>query len=282
MDLLSFMHEADPYGHLRLNGHDLKLQALARMMGSPLKEVRRHLEELEAAGVFSRTETGTIYSRRMVRDEALREMRAAGGHLSLQNPAVPRPKDTEKDPSKDTFRLSMAESIGCSPSSSFSSSSLSSSSPSSSEKQTDASPSALELEFEEFWKCYPARNGKRLGKQEALRKWKTFNAEDCGQILLAVRNYASSKLVLDGIGIKDPHRWLRNGKGDEPWRDWLEPEQANQHTAGQICTKRVRFNGSQLLHECRQPASPHSRPNEPRCPEHLSLTAREGSHVENR
>lgn len=72
IDMLSFMHEAEPYGHLRINGRDVAREALARMIGSPLKGLNHHLDELEAAGVFSRTETGTIFSRRMVRDEELR------------------------------------------------------------------------------------------------------------------------------------------------------------------------------------------------------------------
>src|SRR5215813_4234440 len=71
IDMLSYMHEAEPYGHLRLNGRDLGPEALARMVGSPLKKVRQYLDELEAAGVYSRTDTGTIFSRRMVRDEEI-------------------------------------------------------------------------------------------------------------------------------------------------------------------------------------------------------------------
>lgn len=120
IDLLCFMHEAEPYGHLRINGHDLAIEALARMMGAPLKEVQRYLNELETAGVFSRTETGTIFSRRMVRDQELRIKRGEGGHLSRLNPSVPRKKDERKDTFKDTFSPSIGGSIGGSPSSSSS------------------------------------------------------------------------------------------------------------------------------------------------------------------
>ncbi len=34
IDILAFMHEAEPYGHLRINGQDLGPAALARMVGS--------------------------------------------------------------------------------------------------------------------------------------------------------------------------------------------------------------------------------------------------------
>ena len=90
--MLAFMHEAEPYGHLRLNGKDIGPPALARMVGSALKETEHLLNELEDAGVFSRTEQGTIFSRRMVRDQILREKRGQYGHLSARNPSVPRKK----------------------------------------------------------------------------------------------------------------------------------------------------------------------------------------------
>ena len=102
------------------------------------------------------------------------------------------------------------------------------------ELELDAPP-AVDDEFEDFWKNYPMRNGKRLGQPEAVRKWKRLKDEDHKLVLIAVKNYASSKQVRDGIGIKDPHRWLSNGKGDEPWRDWIEPEQPgafNGHAIG--------------------------------------------------
>lgn len=88
----------------------------------------------------------------------------------------------------------------------------------------DLSPT-VDHEFEEFWNLYPKRSGKRLGKPEASKKWKALNAQDHQQVLVAVQHYANSELVLKNIGIKDPHRWLRSGKDDEPWRDWIEPEQ---------------------------------------------------------
>jgi hypothetical protein len=122
IDMLSFMHESEPYGHLRLNGRDISPEILSRMIGSSLKDLQRYLGELEAAGVFSRTESGTIFSRRMVKDEEIRIKRAEGGCRSLENPAVPRKKDGAKDILKDTLPHSMGASIGGAPSSSSSSS----------------------------------------------------------------------------------------------------------------------------------------------------------------
>lgn len=139
------------------------------------------------------------------------------------------------------------------------------------QEQEQDTPSAVDHEFEEFWKSFPMRNGKRLGRPEAVQKWNCLKPEDRKQVMIAVRHYANSKLVLEGIGIKDPHRWLKNGKGSEPWREWLEPEQptmTNGHALPQTCAKRVQQG--QFLKPCGAPADPQSRPGEPRCSDHLA------------
>jgi hypothetical protein len=125
------MHQGAPYGHLALpstvkDGSEDILRpilpvVLARMVGCTLEEVEQLLSELENAGVFSRTNEGTIFSRRMVQDEKVREARARGGKESLNNPNVPRPKSTKQT----VGRVSFDPSLGGSPSSSSSSSSSS-------------------------------------------------------------------------------------------------------------------------------------------------------------
>jgi hypothetical protein len=67
-DILSLMHEAQPYGELRISGDVPSTRDIARVLGGTEAEVRRLLAELEAANVFSRGDDGAIYSRRMKRD----------------------------------------------------------------------------------------------------------------------------------------------------------------------------------------------------------------------
>lgn len=141
------------------------------------------------------------------------------------------------------------------------------------QEQEQDIPPAVDQTFGEFWVQYPMRNGKRLGKADALKKWTLLTSQDRKLALTAVRNYATSKTVSDGIGIKDPHRWLRTGKNDEPWREWIEPEQPSSTDGRMIsrtCTKRVQSPGERFLHPCGQPASSSSRSNEPRCTNHLA------------
>jgi hypothetical protein len=107
------MHEGEPYGFLTTRNKDtykdIPKDGLARILGISYKDVEVYLEELESAGVCSRNDAGLLYSRRMVRDDKLRALRAAGGVKSLRNPNVARPKrsrkkDTLKDIYKDTYK----------------------------------------------------------------------------------------------------------------------------------------------------------------------------------
>jgi hypothetical protein len=133
VDMLCYMHQGDPYGYLTLptpkDGgkdtpkdvlHPILPPVLARMVGAPEQEIETLLAELEAVGVFSRTPEGIIISRRMVRDENVRQTRAAGGSESQNNPNVPKRKDGQKG----ILPKSSKTSFGVSPSSSSSSSSL--------------------------------------------------------------------------------------------------------------------------------------------------------------
>lgn len=66
--MMAVMHEAEPYGHLLLNGHPMGFPQLAKLVGSNPKTVSAALSELVLNGVCSRSDSGVIYSRRMVRD----------------------------------------------------------------------------------------------------------------------------------------------------------------------------------------------------------------------
>lgn len=80
IELLSIMHECDPYGYLMIKGRQPTMKQLASIIGmTNEKEVSTLLAELEEAGVFSRNEDGVIFSRRMQRDNQAREVGKANG-----------------------------------------------------------------------------------------------------------------------------------------------------------------------------------------------------------
>lgn len=79
IEMMAIMHEGEPYGHLTAQGRPISDDMLARLVGESPTAVRRAVKDLDANGVFSRTNDGIIFSRRMVRDEEIRNVRAVGG-----------------------------------------------------------------------------------------------------------------------------------------------------------------------------------------------------------
>ncbi len=80
IDMICFMHEGNPYGHLKVGDKVILADNLCRMVGESLEVVEGWLHELHVAGVFD-VDNGVICSRRMIRDEELRQKRAEGGKL---------------------------------------------------------------------------------------------------------------------------------------------------------------------------------------------------------
>jgi hypothetical protein len=73
MDVLAMAHGGVPAGHLTVNGKPASTKQIAAISRCTEREVDRLLAELEEAGVFSRTDAGVIFNRRMVRDAKLSE-----------------------------------------------------------------------------------------------------------------------------------------------------------------------------------------------------------------
>lgn len=88
VDLLCIAHECEPYGHLTVNGKPMTAAQIARHTGLTEREAVKLLAELAEAGVSSTTDEGVIYSRRMVRDEDLRNRRAEGGKAGSEYGAM--------------------------------------------------------------------------------------------------------------------------------------------------------------------------------------------------
>ena len=70
MELLCIMHEGTPIGHLAMHGKPMTHRQIALFVGGTEREVRKYEAELEKYGVFSRTEAGVIFCRRMAREAA--------------------------------------------------------------------------------------------------------------------------------------------------------------------------------------------------------------------
>ena len=79
VEIMCIAHESDEYGKLKQNGRSFSHKTIAKLVGLSPQTCLKLLKELEENRVFSRDDDGTIYSRRMVRDEEIRNIRAESG-----------------------------------------------------------------------------------------------------------------------------------------------------------------------------------------------------------
>ena len=98
IEMLCVMHEAE--GYLSVNGNPLGAKLLASLVGVSHRECEKLLCELTEFAVFSVTEEGVIYSRRIVRDLAKaaidRDNGKGGGNPKLLGGVNPQPKGGDK------------------------------------------------------------------------------------------------------------------------------------------------------------------------------------------
>lgn len=82
IDMLCLMSDSTRRGYLQhTTGKPVTAEQIARMTGCSTDEVSPLLAELQNSGVYSVTNAGVIFSRRLVRDEKLRDLRRKCGQL---------------------------------------------------------------------------------------------------------------------------------------------------------------------------------------------------------
>lgn len=89
--MMILMHDSDRYGYLAKNGVPIPPATIAQRCGTSLEQYTTLLAELDTHGVPSRTDDGTIFSRRMVRDAKAREEARTYGKLG-GNPRITPPR----------------------------------------------------------------------------------------------------------------------------------------------------------------------------------------------
>jgi hypothetical protein len=73
IDLIAIMAKSESHGYLLIGGKPATSEQLARISGVSTERVEELLGQLESAGVFSKDNNGSIYSRKMVREEGGRK-----------------------------------------------------------------------------------------------------------------------------------------------------------------------------------------------------------------
>jgi hypothetical protein len=85
IDMLCIAHECEPYGHLTVNGRPMTCAQIAGQVGLTAAQCKTLIDELVENGVARRTDDGTLYNKRMVEDEDLRNRRAEGGKAGSEH-----------------------------------------------------------------------------------------------------------------------------------------------------------------------------------------------------
>jgi len=252
IDMMCIAHECEPYGHLTVNGRPMTAAQIGRHTGLTERECAKLLGELDAAGVFSRTDEGVIYSRRMVADEDLRARRAEGGKAGSEH-GIKGAEHGVKGGRPREGRGVKKPPLKPPPSSSSSSSSSASA-----EKDPPAS------------RAPPAAAGPRASRKppadlvlsDEMRAWAVENAPlvDVDAELAAMRDYTFATARSDWPATL--RNWLRkaqkdaqrrhqsrvNGRDEPEWR--REQRERNEAFLGPYAAKRRR-------HETIDMESPH-------------------------
>lgn len=194
IEMLGLMHEAIPYGHFLVSGQSPTDTQLAVLVGAPPEQIPALIGELEAAGVFSRTREGVIYSRKMTRASKkaaiARKNGKNGGNPSLCNKKGNPPSDNRQDKGEDKPQKPEARSQNI---------------------DTNVSSSAS-ADFERFWAVYP----KKVEKKSAQSKFSAAikRGVDPESIIAGAEAYSHSETVSRGF-VKHPTTWLNAGCWDD-------------------------------------------------------------------
>ena len=218
IELICVMHDCEPYGVLAVNGKAMSCAQVARLVGEQERVVARLLAELEDAGVCSRDEQGRLFSRRMIKDEGVRETRAAGGNAGAEHGykggmhgkkgGRPRKPKGGFDVDKKTPLKTPLEVSEKPPPSSSSSSSLNTPIP------PDTGGSTADA-FEQFWQAYPKKVGKDAA-QKAFARRKPDKPTIEAMLAAVSAQAASEQWRRDGGQfVPNPATWLNQGR----WKD---------------------------------------------------------------
>ena len=191
MDMLGLMHDAEPYGHLLINGKRPSNKQLAAVLGDNPRDMEKWLTELNEAGVYSVTDEGTIFSRKMVRDGIKQQQDKANGALG-GNPDLKPPDNGGVNPPDKAQR------------------------PETRSQNISDDPIFL-VEFDLWYSSFPIKKG----RGQALKAYKAARKKtDAPTLLSAAKRYAAARAGEDPKFTAHPATWL-NG---ERWLDEDAPK----------------------------------------------------------
>lgn len=193
IEMLCVMSEAEPRGYLLRRGRPVGMKELSVFAGTTVEIVERLVKELDQAGVFSRTPEGTIFSRRMVRDEEnaarSRANGAKGGNPALKASVDEKQRLTEIQVNpKDLFEVAGDDKTQKPEARVQKEGNLTVPCPKRVRTRRQYTP-----DFEAFWEGYPTDSN--MSKAEAFAEWERLTEDerrDATVSLPAFRGYCTS------------------------------------------------------------------------------------------
>lgn len=212
IDMVCLMFESTQRGVLLVNNMPATEKHVSRMTGVSPANTKTLLAELKMNGVCSiRENDGAIYSRRMVRDEALSSVRREAGKLG-------------GNPNLLNHEVGVLVNQSCNQKATPSSSSSASSS--SSEVRTPLPPAGGgevdPLGFSEFWQAWP-QHFRKGGRSKCVKHWRENGLSTAAsEIVHSLGAWKASEQWAKDRGqfIPAPIVWLRK----RPWEAASPPE----------------------------------------------------------
>ena len=193
IELIAIMHEAEPYGHLLINGNAPTERQIAGLCGCTERQAKEWMAELKDAGVYSLTDNLVVYSRRMVRDREKEEQDKANGKSGGNPSLMPWVNPPDKAHMLEA-RLQKPE-----------------------KKERAARDN---VEFETWYAAYP----KKVAPALALRAYlKARLKADAATLLAGIDRYRQTKPAYADWA--HPASWLNA----ERWLDEAAPQAGNGH-----------------------------------------------------
>ena len=225
IELLGYMHEAEPYGHLIVAGVAPSDRDIAKLVGASFSETKKCLEELRNTGVFSVNSEGMIYSRRMVRDHEKAERDRINGATG-GNPQLISSSGFGAEPGSSSRASEVNQAVegtnkrGVNPPENPSHK-ASRGQAHAYQKPDAREASYIDDEFEKFWRAYPSRGEHQNPRKPARQKFEALirSGIDPAVITEGAEWYATyvKRHRIKGQYVTQAITWLSQARWEQPY-----------------------------------------------------------------